>query len=115
MKKFFDDILDKDTLFILFISLLLGLFIGVFFQSGYSVGLRTLYHKIYLKFHPEVQKDTKTIIIDKVSEDNIRIPQTDIFEDMSEKDNKLIIILKKIFTPSKKLKQENKPTIDDEF
>lgn len=91
------------------IALLLGMFLGVFFKSSYSIGIRTFFHNIYVKLHPEITKDSKTIIMDRVTKDTPNLPQNDIFEEPAQKENGFIKIIKKVFIH----KQKEKQTIDD--
>ena len=93
MKDFFDDFKNKDTLFIIFISLLLGVFIGVFFKSGYSLGIKSFFRDVYFKINPESQKDSKTIILEKA--DCYELPNT-IFDETKKKDNKFILFIKNL-------------------
>ena len=79
------------------IALLLGVFLGVFFQTSYSLGIRTFFHNVYVKLHPEINKDSKTIIIDRVTKDTPNLPQNDIFEEPEKKENGFIKIIKKVF------------------
>ena len=66
-------------------------------------------HKIYLKINPNTEKDSKTIILEKVSGDINELPQKDIFEKPA-KENRFVIFLKKLFT-QKIDKQETIDTI----
>ena len=100
MKNLLKDFLDKDTLFIIFISLLIGLVIGVYFQTSYSIGLRTALHNITQKLNPDSKKDSKTLIMEKAG--TYTMPET-IF-DTPKKENKLIIFIKR-FLPKKETTQ----------
>lgn len=98
---------NNELIFIAFLFLLIGLVIGVFFQSGYSIGMRTFFHQIYIKFHPETQKDSKTIIIEQVTKNTSTIPQNSIFDKPEKKENKFILIIKRIFPAKEKPKTIN--------
>lgn len=109
MKKSFEDIISLDTLLVIAVALTLGMLIGIFYHSQYSLGMRTFFHKMYLKINPDSQKDSKTLIMDKVTKDTPNLPQNDIFEQPAKKDNGFILFIKKVF-----VKKENKPqTIND--
>ena len=99
---------NKELVFTAFLFLLIGLVIGVFFQSGYSVGIRTFFHQIYVKINPETQKDSKTIIIEKVTKDTSDFPTNSIFDKPKKKENKIILTIKRML-PSK----EKPQTIND--
>lgn len=79
------------------IALLLGVFLGVFYQTQYSIGLRTFVHNMYVKMHPEINKDSKSIIMDRVTKDTPALPQKDIFEEPAKEENGIIKIIKKVF------------------
>ena len=109
MKKFFEDIMNYETGLTLLIALLLGLFLGVFFQTQYSVGIRTVFHNIYTKLCPDTQKDSKTIIMERVTKDTPNLPQKDIFETPKKKENEMVLFIKRLFIKEKKTEQ----TIND--
>lgn len=106
MKNFF----DKEILLTILLALLLGMFLGVFYNTKYSIPLRTFMHNMYIKSHPEIKDDSKTIIINKVSGKFSSLPQKDIFESKNN-DNKFIMFIRKIF--SKPVEKEK--TIFDNF
>lgn len=96
-----NEIFNKDTFLTFFIALLLGLFLGVFYNSNYSITFRMYVHNIYTKLHPEIEKESINIIIDKASSSSKGIPQNDIFE-KNFQDNKFVCFIKKIFFKPKK-------------
>ena len=55
---------------------------------------------MYIKVHPEVKKDSKTIIIDQVTKNTHNVPQKDIFE-APKKENKLVIFIKRVYGEEK--------------
>ncbi|MCM1265710.1 MAG: hypothetical protein NC200_05880 [Candidatus Gastranaerophilales bacterium] len=87
----------SDYIYIIIVSLLLGLTLGLVCPKKCSIAFRTTLHKIYIKFHPESQKDTKTIIIERATKDTPNLPQYDIFEEPTKKENSFIKYIKKIF------------------
>lgn len=95
MKKFFEDITDTNMFLTVLLFLLLGMFTGVFFQSEYSVGVRTFFQKIYLKLNPDASKDSKTLILEKAGGSILELPTNNIFE-TKENENKLKSICKKL-------------------
>ena len=62
-----------------------------------------------MKLNPDITKDSKSIIIDRVTKDTPQLPQNDIFEEPAQKENGFIKIIKKVFIH----KQKEKQTIDD--
>ena len=108
MKKFFKDI-SREDIYTIIIALLIGMFVGVFFQSGYSIGIRSFFHNIYTKINPNSQKDSKTLINDRATKDIPNLPQKDIFETPKKKDCGVVIFIKKIFHNS----EQEKDTIDN--
>jgi hypothetical protein len=99
------NIFKNDLFYIFVISLLVGLIIGVVTSKQIQIAL----HEIYQKFHPEISKDSKTIIIERATKDLEQIPETSIFETPVKKENSVILFVKKIF-----VKENNSlPTIDN--
>ena len=90
------ELFNRETLSTILIALLIGMLLGVFYNTKYSIGLRTYFHEVYTKLHPEVKKDSKTIIIEQVTKNSQNIPQKDIFE-KPERENKFFTVIKKIF------------------
>ena len=80
MKHF--ELFSLNTLIIILSAMLLGVVLGKFCPSNIHLQTATFFHNIYVKIHPESQKDTKTIII---------------FEEPQKKKNNFIIFIKKIF------------------
>ena len=103
------ELLTWSNISTIIIALLLGLFLGIFFKSSYSIGIRTFFHDIYVKLNPDITKDSKSIIIDRVTKDTPQLPQNDIFEEPAQKENGFIKIIKKVFIH----KQKEKQTIDN--
>lgn len=89
-------LLKNDLVYIFIISLLTGLIIGVCCPEKYSAQFKIFIHNIYLKLHPEVLKDSKTIIIESARKDLDKLPQTSIFEE-KKKENKFILYIKRLF------------------
>ncbi len=109
MKKFFSDIHNYDAYLTIIIALLLGMFAGVFFQTKYSLGIKTFFHNVYIKLNPDSQKDSKTLILERVTKDTPNLPQKDIFEEPEKKDNPFVLYIKRIFIN----KNEKTHTIHD--
>lgn len=101
--------INWDIVYIFIFSLLFGFFIGVIFKTPYTLGIKTFFHNISVKLNPDSQKDSKTLIIDRVTKDTENIPQNSIFEEPKKKDNNFIIIIKRLFHKQK----EKSPTIHD--
>ena len=109
MKKTFSALLNWDTFYIVLVALLLGMILGVAFNSKYSIPIRIRLHNLYLKINPDVQKDSQTLIIDKVTKDAPISSQTNIFEEPKQNKNNFLYCIKKIF-----IKNDKKPqTIHD--
>ena len=87
----------SDFIYVIIISLLLGMIFGYSCPTKYSSAFKSTLHKIYIKFHPESQKDTHTIILERVTKDTPNLPQYDIFEEPVQKENNFILYIKKIF------------------
>lgn len=101
-----------DMLIIILSALLIGLFIGFWCPANIKIQVQTAYNNIYIKFHPESQMDTQTIIINKATKNIENLPQNDIFETPPKKENDFILFIKKLFKP--KSKEVQKPvTIHD--
>ena len=102
--------MDKksDIVFIIIFCLLLGFFIGILFKTPYTLEIKTFFHNINLKLNPDIQKDSKTLIIDNVTKDSKSIDYKNIFDEPKEKENKYIIIFKRLFK-----KKHKKTTIND--
>jgi hypothetical protein len=102
--------LSYDFLMIIVLALLIGLVLGRLCPTGVSMGYRTFCQKLYIKFHPDSQKDTKTIIMEKALKDTPSLPKTDIFEEPQTKDSSFVQYVKHIFVK----KQTDSPkTIHD--
>ncbi len=102
--------MDKksDIVFIIIFCLLLGFFIGILFKTPYTLGIKTFFHNISVKLNPDTQKDSKTLIIDKATKDAKSIDYKNIFDEPKTKENKFIIIIKRIFN-----KKKHQTTIDN--
>lgn len=109
MKKSFEELISLDTVLVIAIALTLGMLIGIFYHSQYSIGIRTFIHDVYVKTHPNIEKDSKTLIMDRVTNDTPNLPEKDIFEQPQKKENGFILFIKKVF-----VKKQDKPqTIND--
>lgn len=97
MKKRLIDLFNNDYFSIVIISLLIGLFLGIFFQSIYSIPIRTFFNNL----NPNTGKDSHTLIIDNVTRNTPNINQKDIFE-IQKKENIVIRIIKKLSTNNDK-------------
>ena len=101
--------INWDLVYIFIFSFLFGISIGIIFKTPYTLGIKTFFHDIYVKLNPDLQKDSKTLIIERATKDTKALPQNSIFEEPQKKDNKFIIIIKRVF----KNKEETRPSIHD--
>ena len=101
--------INWDIVYIFIFSLLLGVLIGVLFKTPYTLGIKAYFHDICVKLNPNLQKDSRTLIIDRVTKDTKPLPKNSIFEVPEKKDNNLIVIIKRVFNKHK----EKEPTIHD--
>lgn len=95
------DILKNDILYIFVVSLMIGLVLGFCCPKECSAKFKIFMQNVYIKFHPECQKDSRTIIIEKVSKSTNDLPQTSIFEE-PKKENQFLLFVKKVFVKEKK-------------
>ncbi len=95
MKHF--ELFSLNTLIIILSAMLLGVVLGKFCPSNIHLQTATFFHNIYVKIHPESQKDTKTIIMERATKDIQTYTGNDIFEEPQKKKNNFIIFIKKIF------------------
>lgn len=95
MKHF--ELFSLNTLIIILSAMLLGVVLGKFCPSNIHLQTATFFHNIYVKLHPESQKDTKTIIMERATKDIKTYTGNDIFEEPQKKENNFIIFIKKIF------------------
>lgn len=77
----FVNFLKNDILYIFVISLLVGLILGFCTPRKYYAKFQIFMHNMYIKHHPEVKKDAKTLIIETATKNTKKVPQTSIFED----------------------------------
>ena len=97
--------LKNDIFYVFIVSLLLGLIIGVVAPSKHYAELRIFIHKLYLKFNPNAEKDSKTIILETASKSLDELPQNSIF-DKPKKKNKVILFIKQIIESNKKPQED---------
>lgn len=93
--------LKNDILYVFVVSLMIGLVLGFCCPNSYSANVKMFFHNIYVKFHPDTQKDTKTIIIETATKNIKDIPQNSIFEE-PKKENKFLLFVKRVFVKEKK-------------
>ena len=101
MKKFLINLFNNDIFLTVILALLLGMFLGVAFNSKLFLPVKVKFHDFYSKINPNYQKDSQTLIIEKVTKDTPNINQKDIFEEPKKKNNSFILFIKRIFTPKK--------------
>ena len=94
-------LLKNDILYVFVISLLMGLVLGFCCPKQYSAKFKIFMHNIYVKFHPEIQKDTRTIILETAIKNIKDVPQNNIFEE-PKKENGFLLFIKKVFVKEKK-------------
>lgn len=94
-------LLKNDILYVFVISLLMGLVLGFCCPNQYSAKFKIFMHNIYVKFHPEIQKDTRTIILETATKNIKDVPQNNIFEE-PKKENGFLLFIKKVFVKEKK-------------
>jgi hypothetical protein len=99
-----------DIVFIVVVALCVGMAIGRFCPPSCTLGVRTFCQKLYVKFHPDSQKDTKTIIIDRETSGIPNLPHNDIFEQPEKKDCAFVKYVKQLFNRKSKEKPQ---TIND--
>lgn len=100
MKK--SDFLSLNTLIIILSAMLLGVIIGRICPQNIHIQTATFFHNIYIKLHPDSQKDTKTIIIDSATKDIPIYSGNNIFEKPQKKENKYKRFIKKVLHENKK-------------
>lgn len=93
--------LKNDIVYVFVISLMIGLVLGFSCPNSCSAKVKIFFHNIYVKFHPEVQKDTKTVIIETATKNIKDVPQNSIFEE-PKKENKFLLFVKKVFVKENK-------------
>lgn len=109
MKKLFSTLWNWETGSIVLIALLLGMFLGVMNNSKFAIPLKIKLHDMYVKINPDIQKDSHSLIIERVTKDTPNLPQNSIFEEPEKKDCSFIKVIKKVF-----IKKHEKPkTIHD--
>lgn len=109
MKELFLKLWNWETVSTVLIALLLGMFLGVMFNSKYSIPLRVKFHDFYVKINPDTQKDSHTLIMEKVTKDAPILPQNSIFDEPEKKENRFIKTFYRIFNKN----HERKQTIHD--
>ncbi len=102
-----------DMLIIILSGLLIGLVFGVMSPVNIKMRVQTFYSNLYIKFHPESQMDTQTIIINKVTKNSVLTPQNDIFEMPVKKENQIILFVKNLFKQNKQPKEKPLSIHDD--
>lgn len=98
--------IKSDIFYVFIVSLLLGLIIGFVAPSKYYAEFRIFVHKLYLKFNPDVKKDSKTIILETTSKSLEELPQNSIFDKPKKKDNKFVLFIKQVIETNKKPQEE---------
>ena len=104
--------LSYNTIIIILSAMLIGIICGRFCPQNISVQIHSTIQNIYLAFHPDAKKDTKTIIMEVATKNTQNLPQYDIFEKPTKKENKFILFFKKVFK-NKKNSDINKTIFDD--
>jgi len=105
-----DKFFDENTVIIVIIALFIGFIAGKFIPSGVFMPVRLFFHNIYVKLNPDSQKDSKTLIMEKVSGD-IYLPQKSIFDEPVKKENKAVLYIKRIL--KKEDNSDNPKSIHD--
>lgn len=95
------NLLKNDILYVFVISLLIGLVLGFCCPNQGFVRFKIFMHNIYVKFHPDIHKDTKTIILETATKNVKNVPQNSIFEE-PKKENGFLLFVKKVFVKEKK-------------
>ncbi|GEM_PF-7132693 len=103
--------LDSESFTFIILALLFGFIIGLIIPSRFFMPVRVFFHNIYIKMNPDSQKDSKTLILEQVTKDNVSTPKKDIFEEPEKKENGVVLYIKKVF--KKDTKQEKPQTIND--
>ena len=106
MKEWIKDFFNKDIISIILISLLLGIFLGLFFKTEYSIPIKAFFNDL----NPNSGKDSQTLILDNVTKNTPNINQKNIFETPKRKENLIIQIIKNF---SKKNKKTEESTINN--
>lgn len=91
--------ISYNTIIIILSAMLIGVLFGRYCPQNISIQIHTTIQKIYLVFHPDAKKDSKTIIMEYATKNSQYIPQNNIFEEQ-KKENKIIVFIKKIFSKS---------------
>ena len=98
-----------ETVSTVLIALLLGMFLGVMYNSKYSIPIRIKFHDFCVKINPDTQKDSQTLIMERVTKDAPNISQNSIFDEPEKKENCFIKFVYRLFN-----KNNQKPqTIHD--
>jgi len=93
--------------YIIFLSALaVGMLAGEFCPACVHIYFRTVIHNVYVKFHPDSQKDTKTIIMEKTTKGIPDYTGTGIFDEPAKKDSGFVYVIKKVLHSDKK-EQDN--------
>ena len=93
--------LSYNTIIIILSAMLIGVLIGRFCPQNVSIQIHSTIQKIYLAFHPNAKKDSKTIIMEVATKNSQFIPQNSIYEEPTKKENKFILFFKKVFKNKK--------------
>lgn len=95
MKSFFNE--SMDAILTITLALLVGLTIGMLIPSKFSISSKVFFHNILRNLNPDSQKDSQTLIMEKVTKDTPNLPQNSIFEEPEKKENGFILYIKKVF------------------
>ena len=68
-----------NTVIVTAVSLILGYLIGCAIPSEFKVSTNVFLNKIYVKFHPDTQKDMKTIIMEKAGKNLMKYENESIY------------------------------------
>ena len=96
MKKFIISIFNNEIFLTVILALLLGMFLGVMYNSAFFTPIKVKLHSLYLQINPDAQKDSQTLIIEKVTINTPNINQKDIFTEPKKQDCKILCIIKKL-------------------
>ena len=96
--------LSYNTIILILSAMLIGVLFGRYCPQNISIQIHTTIQKIYLAFHPDAKKDSKTIIMEYATKNSQYIPQNSIFEE-PKKENKIIVFIKNIFSKSNNSKK----------
>ena len=105
-------ILDRADILTIILALMIGLSIGFFIPTKCSIAIRLFIHNIYLKINPDAQKDSKTLILEKVSKNNDILEQKTIFDKPDKNQETPVMFIKKIFK-NNNTDEKKKQTIND--